>query len=172
MKTSDIELKKGDYVVHSAHGVGKVMGVENKELNGKKKKLYRIKTNNFVYWIPVKKTAGKKIRKVSSPHTFQNMLSLIRKRPKIIARQYRSRKKQVSSALKTPSLRSRARMIRDLYGRQIRKDLNFNDQLALEKLKKNFIEEWSVSAGIDKATAKKKLDMALRKSASCIKAES
>ena len=168
MATSANDLKKGDYVVHAAHGVGKVLGIEKKELNGKLRKFYKVKTNSFTYWIPIKKFRKDKIRKVSSPHTFQNMLTLIRKKPKKIAQQYRSRKKKVTTALSESSLKAKARMIRDLYGRQMRKDLNFNDQMALEKLKKHFVDEWVVASGMKKDAAMEKLDKALNTSAAKI----
>lgn len=162
------KIEKGDYVVHTAHGVGMVTGVEKKELGGKLKEFYRVKTNSLTYWIPVKSVRKDKIRRVSSPHTFENMLSLIRRQPRKIAKQYRSRQKKVSTALTESSLRARARMIRDLHGRQVRKDLNFNDQMALEKLKKHFVEEWVIASGMEKKEAMEKLNQALSASAAKI----
>jgi RNA polymerase-interacting CarD/CdnL/TRCF family regulator len=165
-------IKKGDYVVHAAHGVGKVIDIEEKELGGKTRKYYKVKTNSLTYWVPVKIKRKDKIRKVSSPYTFRNMLSLIRRKPKTIAKQYRSRKKKVSTALTKISLKAKTRMIRDLYGRQVRKDLNFNDRMALEKLKKNFVDEWVVASGLKKDEAMEKLEKALGTSAAKIIKES
>lgn len=171
MAKSAKNIKQGDFVVHAVRGVGKVMGVEDKEINGKTKKFYKVETNSFTYWIPVEKVRIDMIRKVSSPNTFQNMLSLIRKRPKKIAKKYQARTKMVSTALMDSSLKGKARMIRDLHGRQVRKDLSFDDQMALEKLKKNFIEEWVIASGLKKDAAVKKLDKALITSASKIPLE-
>jgi RNA polymerase-interacting CarD/CdnL/TRCF family regulator len=168
LATSANSIKKGEYVVHAAYGVCKVIGKEEKELGGKTRKFYKVRTKSLTYWVPVKKMYGHQIRKVSSPYTFLNMLSLIRKKPKIIAKQYRTRKKKVSTALAESSLIAKTRMIRDLYGRQMRKDLNFNDQMALEKLKKHFVDEWVVASGIQMEDAKEKLEDALRKSAAKI----
>lgn len=168
MATSAISIKKGDYVVHAAYGVGKVIGMEEKELGGRARQFYKVKTNSLIYWVPVRKIRKEKIRKVSSPHTFLNMLSLIRKKPKPIAKQYRTRKKKVSTALTESSLIARTRMIRDLYGRQMRKDLNFNDQMALEKLKMHSVDEWVVASGLKKDEAIMKLEKALDTSAAKI----
>jgi CarD family transcriptional regulator len=161
-------IKKGDYVVHAVHGVGKVIGTEEKELGGRSGKYYKIKTNSLTYWVPVKKMRKDKIRKVSSPKTFKNMLSLIRRQPKKIAKQYRIRQMKVATAMTDSSLKAKAQMIRDLYGRQVRRELNFNDQMALEKLKKHFVDEWVVASGMKKDSAIKKLNKALGTSAAKI----
>ena len=157
--------QKGDYIVHTVHGVGKVMGVEEKEIGGKKKRLFKVKTSLYTYWIPVNAICQEKVRKVCSPRTFQNMLSLIRKKPEDIAEQYGRKKRKVTTTLVDSSLSTKARLIRDLHGCQVRRELNFNDQMMLEKLKQQFVEEWAVASGLKKSLIMKKLEDALEESA-------
>lgn len=166
MAISTRKLKKGEYVVHHKYGVGQVRSIDKKTLNGKKKSLYRIKTPEMTFWLPVKEDHTRVIRKVSAPSTFRSTLFLIRKKPKKIAKHHRSRKKKIKNRAMDLSLTKKARIMRDLYGRQVRKNLNFQDQMTLEKLKRQFVREWAVSAEIDHDEALHKLEDALITSAS------
>ena len=93
------------------------------------------------------------------------MLSLIRKKPEDIAEQYGRKKRKVTTTLVDSSLSTKARLIRDLHGCQVRRELNFNDQMMLEKLKQQFVEEWAVASGLKKSLIMKKLEDALEESA-------
>jgi len=172
MAVSDRMLEKGDWVVHHLHGVGQIKGVVKRKVNGKKQMYYRVQTNDLTYYLQVSEDHIKEIRSVSAPSTFRSMLSLIRKEPKQIAEHHRTRKKRIQKAATKLSLKAKARMIRDLYGRQIRKKLNFRDQMTLEKLKKQFVAEWAVSdEKLDKEEAMRKLNDALYTSATRMEAE-
>jgi RNA polymerase-interacting CarD/CdnL/TRCF family regulator len=166
MAASDRIFKKGEYIVHHRYGVGHVEGVEKKMINGKKRTFYRVKTNEMTYWLPVSKDHTGDIRKVSAPSTFRSVLSLIRKKPEKIAEHHRSRKKEIKNQSLDLALNTKARIMRDLYGLQVQRELNFQDQNTLEKLKKQFIAEWIVAEDIDESEAMRKLEDALYTSAS------
>jgi RNA polymerase-interacting CarD/CdnL/TRCF family regulator len=91
-------------------------------------------------------------------------LSTIRKKPQKLDNTYRLRSKHKSDELAKCSLIANARLIRDLHARNRKKRLHVNEKRILEKIKEQFINEWSVSAKISKAEAVNKLSDALLKS--------
>ena len=168
MAASERLFKKGEYIVHHRYGVGEVEGIDKKLLEGEKQIFYRVKTSEMTYWLPVSVDHTSDIRKVSSSSTFHSVLSLIRKKPEKIAKHHRSRTDKIKSRASDLALTTKARIMRDLYGRQVKKNLNFQDQMTLDKLKKQFAAEWVVAEDIDQLEAMRKLEEALFESASKI----
>jgi len=158
-------LKKGDWIVHVAHGLGKVVGMDSKEYHGHTKVFYKVKTEDITYWLPVSEGHSANIRPVRAPSTFRTELSNIRKKPKVIADNQRTRNKCIRDGLTTPSLHAKAQLIRDLFGRRKRRKLNFQDKNILDKLKKHFVREWALVADIDQKEAMLRLNQALADSA-------
>jgi len=74
------------------------------------------------------------------------------------------RSKLIIEAVKDPSLYSKACMIRDLNGKQQESKLNFTEEDAFLKMKKQLINEWSVVEDMDRKVVEEKLEKALQTS--------
>jgi RNA polymerase-interacting CarD/CdnL/TRCF family regulator len=159
-----MDLKENKRIVHAAHGVGTIKGVATKLIDGRKKVFYTVKTDKLTYWIPANDPNTERIRKVRAPSTFQSALTLIRKKPEKLANNFRSRLKYINEELAKCSLKSNATLIRDLHGRNMEKSLHINESRIFDKLKAQFIKEWSISAGIKIEKAEQKLNDALAES--------
>jgi RNA polymerase-interacting CarD/CdnL/TRCF family regulator len=96
-----------------------------------------------------------------APSTFKRAISEIRKKTKKLDNAYRLRSKHIRDELAKCSLIANARLIRDLHARNREKRLHVNENRILEKIKEQFINEWSVSAEISKAEAENRLNDAL-----------
>jgi len=156
-----MDLKENGTIVHTAHGVGKIKGTTTKVIDGHKRLFFTVKTDKLTYWIPAKDPNTERIRKLRAPSTFQTVLSLIRKKPKKLSNNFRSRLKHLNKELAKCSLKANAILIRDLHGRNMEKSLHINESRIFEKLKKNFVREWAISAGIVEEEALGKLEEAL-----------
>jgi RNA polymerase-interacting CarD/CdnL/TRCF family regulator len=164
MTTLQQVYSKGDWIVHAYYGVGQVKGKDKKTLAGEKQSFFKVKTFNGVYWLPIKKADVDHIRPLASKYQLRRALSLIRKAPKELPNDYKQRGKAISQALKDVSLYAKARMIRDLNGKKFTSKLNISDQEALEKMKKQFLNEWAVVKDQDHHELEEKLNQALHTS--------
>jgi CarD family transcriptional regulator len=164
MSTQDEIFSKGDWIVHANYGVGQVRQKEKKILEGVKRVFFRVKTFNGVYWLPVKNTAVPHIRPLASEYQIRKALSLIRKPPNVLTKDYKQRGKEISETLSSGSLYSVARIIRDLHGRKITVKLNQTEVALLEKITQRFLNEWSVVKGKDVEVLAQKLESALQAS--------
>ena len=153
-----MKLKENNQIVHAAHGVGTIKGTTTKVIDGQKKRFFTVKTNKLTYWIPVKDPSVERIRKLRAPSTFQTVLTLVRKNPKKLSNNFRTRLKYINEQLTKCSLKANATLIRDLYARNMEKGLHINESRIFDKLKQQFIEEWSISAGMEKEEAEEKLN--------------
>jgi RNA polymerase-interacting CarD/CdnL/TRCF family regulator len=152
---------KGDWIVHARYGVGQVKGVEKKQLEGEMKLFYKVKTFDCAYWLSVMRADAEYIRPVTSPYKIRQALTQMRRPPKPLPENHTKRNKAISDAVGGTSLYPKARMIRDLHGKQAESRLNFTEEDALLKLKQQFVNEWSVVAGEECAELHEKLEKAL-----------
>ena len=164
MSVQQNTYSKGDWIVHAHYGVGQVRGIEKKELDGEKKVFFRVKTFDGVYWLSVVRTDVDYIRPITSEYQIRRALTMIRKPPKKLPENHTKRNKLIVEAVRDPSLYSKARMIRDLNGKQQESKLNFTEEDAFLKMKKQLLNEWSIVKGMDRDVLEEKLEKALETS--------
>jgi RNA polymerase-interacting CarD/CdnL/TRCF family regulator len=148
---------KGDWIVHAYYGVGQVKEMEKKELEGEKQTFHRVKTFDGEYWLSVSGTEVEYIRPIASEYQFNRALTMVRKSPEELPESYTQRGKMISEAVKDSSLYTKACMIRDLHGREKEAKLNFAEEDALSRMKKQFLDEWSVIKNVDREILEEKL---------------
>jgi RNA polymerase-interacting CarD/CdnL/TRCF family regulator len=161
MNVQQNTYERGDWIVHANYGVGQIRELEEKELDGAKKEFYRVKTFNGVYWLSVSRTDVEYIRPVTSEYKINRALKMIRQTPENLPENHTERSKVIKEAIKDPSLYTKACMIRDLHGKEQESKLNFTEEDAFLKMKKQFLNEWSVIKDVDREILEEKLDQAL-----------
>jgi len=164
MNIQPATFSKGDWIVHARYGVGQVKGIEKKELEGEKKLFFKVKTFEGVYWLSVVRTDAEYIRPITSEYQIKRALTIIRRPPKELPENHTQRNKAISDALNDPSLYTKARMIRDLNGKQQDSRLNFTEEDAFLKMKGQLLNEWSVVKDMERQALEEKLERALETS--------
>jgi len=162
MKIQTPTFSKGDWIVHARYGVGQVKGIEKKELDGEKKLFFRVKTFEGVYWLSIFKTDVEYIRPITSEHQIKRALTIIRKPPEKLPENHTLRNKIITEATNDSSLYHKARMIRDLNAKQQESKLNFTEEDAFLKMRKQLLNEWAVVTGADPEELEIKLEKALQ----------
>jgi RNA polymerase-interacting CarD/CdnL/TRCF family regulator len=85
-----------------------------------------------------------------------------------MAQDYRVREREISEAFAACSLKSLAKLIRDLYGRRARGKMSMREEDILEKAKTHFTNEYAVAVDTDLEDAQEILESALGQSTSSI----
>jgi RNA polymerase-interacting CarD/CdnL/TRCF family regulator len=169
MKKTGMNLKKGDWIVHAYHGLGQVMGFSSKMIGGEKSVCLEMKTATLTCWLPIPDSGINHIRLVSTPSNFEEALMTISALPDLLDDDYRVRTSYINEEIAKGSLISRAKIIRDINGGNVRKSIEFNEKSTLQKLKLQFVEELMVVCHLNKQTAETKLDKALQKSSESLR---
>jgi len=152
---------KGDWIVHAHYGVGQVGEMEKKELDGEEQIFHRVKTFDGEYWLSISGMDVEYIRPIASAYQIKRALTMVREKPEELPESYTQRGRMISDAIKDSSLYTKACMIRDLHAREQEARLNFAEEDALMKMKKQFLDEWSVIKNVDREILEEKLDEAL-----------
>ena len=164
MTMQPVPYSKGDWIVHAHYGVGQVKGIEKKELEGEKKLFFKVKTFDSIYWLSVGRTNVDYIRPITSGYQIKRALTIIRRPPKKLPENHTKRNKLIIEALHDPGIKPKARMIRDLNGKQHESKLNFTEEDAFLAMKKKLLNEWSIIEGTDREVLEEKLEKALETS--------
>ena len=161
MDVRESTYETGDWIVHANYGVGQIRELEEKKLDGEKQDFFRVRTFNGEYWLSVARAGVEYIRPITSEYKINRALTMIRKAPEELPEKHTERSKVISEAIKDPSIYTKACMIRDLKGKEQDSKLNFTEEDAFLKMKKQFLDEWSVIKDVDREVLEEKLDKAL-----------
>ncbi len=164
MAKVELELSEGDWIVHSSHGLGQITGMDTKDLLGDRKVFYVVKTDSVTYWLPVSESSSDRIRPVASSSKFDEAIKILTDQPKPLNENFRIRLAYIKEQMKDGSLLTKAALIRDMYARDIQKDVHINERKILDNLQKQFINEWAAACGINESEAQSQLRKALKES--------
>lgn len=169
MTKSSLELSKGDWIVHSRHGLGQVTGTDTKALAGVSQDFYVVRTESITYWLPKGELDSERIRPVANNEAFSEALEILSQAPKRLDENFRRRLADIHDRVQACSLKTKAALIRDMYARDVEKDVHVNERKILDTLQDQFINEWVAACGIDPETAMDQLRKALNLSSANLK---
>ena len=164
MSSAEQTYKKGDWVVHLIYGVGQVRKIEKKPIGGNMKKCYRVRTNDGVFWLPTDNADNERVRPIAGSKRIQRALKALKSAPKKMAANFQSRRKRIRRVTLDGDLDTDLKLVRDLNARQFKKGLNDTEQDAFNTIVKRFLQEWSLSKGIEIEEAHHRLERFLQES--------
>jgi len=160
-----LRFKIGDWIVHASYGVGKVVDILDKDVDGNQQTFFKVSTEDIEYWLPVENADAEHITSIRSEKDFNQAIQIISKPPKPMSEPHNQYKRLIYERWLDCSLPARAALIRDLNGRNAIKRLNYDEKETCNKAEKSFIEEWVITdPSLTTAAARKRLDDALSKS--------
>jgi len=151
----------GDWIIHVFYGLGQIIGIDQKTLEGEERMFLKVKTSDSLYWIPISNTDNDRIRPLATKGQFRHALSIIQQAPEKMAENYLQRRKDISQNLLDVSLYSKVRMIRDLHGRKSITKYDSSDHYVLDNIKDQFLNEWTLVMDEDREVLEIKLNDAL-----------
>lgn len=154
----------GDWLVHLIYGVGQVKKLEKRPIGGVQKMCYHVRTEDGVFWLPVDNADNERVRPIAGPKRIQRALDALKQAPKKMAGNFQTRRKRIRRVSLDGDLSTDLRLVRDLNARQFKKGLNATEQDAFNTIVKRFLQEWSLSRGIEIREARQKLDRFLQES--------
>lgn len=165
-----LRFKIGDWIVHYSYGVGEVVDIVEKVLDGQEETYFKVSTADIEYWLPSEKADAEHISPIRSKKEFDQALKIIAKPPDLMTDPPSRHSRMIYERWLDGSLPARAALIRDLHGMNDVKKLNYDEKRAYDKAEKFFINEWVISnPSLSTITAKKMLNEALKVSSQSAK---
>ncbi len=159
-----LDLDRGDWIVHSRYGLGQVVAVEEKSLAGKDQLYFNVKTETFNYWLSKDNLNSGRVRHLGESVEFYEALNLISSEPELLDENFHNRLQSIKDLISENSILSKAQLIRDMNGRNVRKDIHSNERNILETQKDQFINEFALACQVSENDARDQVRSALEKS--------
>lgn len=139
-------FKKGTKVVHKAHGVGTIHGVETLQLGGVSQDYYLLKidASGLVVRFPTGNISGQ-VRGLADEKEIQQVYDILSSPPRNYSMVWNIRKKKFLEKLKSGDLFEIAEVLRDLSRLGNGKELSFGEKEMLEKARERIINEISAA---------------------------
>ncbi|MBI3361270.1 MAG: hypothetical protein HY023_09185 [Chloroflexi bacterium] len=157
-----MQFKVGDLVVHPAHGVGRIVGLEEKRLLGEERLYYEVTTQKSTVWVPVEPEPATGIRPMTVKADLARYRSLLKSRPAVLNPDHRQRHLEIAERLREGSFRTLCEVVRDLTARSWLKPLSDADTVSLRKARESLCQEWAAAEGVPHAEAVTEIDELLQ----------
>ena len=155
--------QKGDGVVHPSYGVGRIQGIETRQISGEEASYYHLKieaTGSHI-WIPVDKLA-EDVRPLTQPEKFKEALAILERPPRKMATNIKQRTKRIAEVRAQNSPTTLARLLRDLWARQKEYGvLSQTETAAMRRITDRFLGEWAACMGLEFDVVAQKLEQRL-----------
>lgn len=156
-----MELKTGDWVMHCAHGLGQIIGLEEQVNNGKTIVYYMVQLTDLTIWVPADENLKNRLRYPSTKDEFQKGLSILTSKAESLPTDRRQRTLQLQEAMKDGRTESLCRVIRDLQAVRGKKTWSEYDSTILKRAQKALSSEWSYVNSISPKEAEIQLNQSL-----------
>jgi CarD family transcriptional regulator len=162
-----LEFRSQDWVVYPAHGVGRIVSIEENEVAGMKLELFVIsfEKDKMTLRVPVAKARAVGMRRLSSPDVVQSALATLKGRARIKRTMWSRRAQEYEQKIHSGDLISIAEVVRDLHRASGQPEQSYSERQLYEAAIGRLAREVAAVERIDEVAALKRLETALVKAA-------
>ncbi|MCY4549961.1 MAG: CarD family transcriptional regulator [Defluviicoccus sp.] len=160
-------FSEGDYVVYPTHGVGRVLGVEDREVAGFDLKLFVIsfEAEKMTLRVPVDKVKDSGLRKISSRAKMKTALTTLKGRARGKRTMWSRRAQEYDAKINSGDPVSIAEVVRDLHRAADQPDQSYSERQMYEAALERLAQELALVEKIDRAAAVERLEAVLERPA-------
>ncbi|MDR0625634.1 MAG: CarD family transcriptional regulator [Holosporales bacterium] len=145
----------GEFVVYPAHGVGRLVDIENHEIGGTTVGLYVINfdKDHMVLRLPVEKAIAAGLRGLSGKEEMQAALKMLAVKTKKKKTMWSRRAQEYEAKINSGTVGSLADVIRELYICQVSGEQSYSERQIYQTAMERFVRELSLIEDIDEEEA-------------------
>ncbi|GAA0288255.1 CarD family transcriptional regulator [Rhodovulum strictum] len=162
-KTKKAEFRPNDYVVYPAHGVGKIMSIEEQEIAGIPLELFVIsfEKDKMTLRVPTNKATEIGMRSLSTPDIVSKAMATLKGKAKVKRAMWSRRAQEYEQKINSGDLISIAEVVRDLHRTDDQREQSYSERQLYEAALERLTREVAAVAGVDEAGAQKQVDEVL-----------
>ncbi len=154
-------FKTGDLAVYPAHGVGKVVGIETREVSGIGTCFYIIKVldTDATIMVPVQNAGHVGLRKIMKKSQVSEVHDILKDHDESVVdtQTWNRRYREYTEKIKSGSVMELAKVLRDLYILKFDKELSFGERKMFDTAKTLLVKELSVAQKTNEDTVEEEL---------------
>jgi CarD family transcriptional regulator len=158
-----LPFAKGDYVVYPTHGVGKVTGIEKREVAGFNLQLFVIlfDSEKMTLRVPVEKVTDSGLRKISSKDKMQAVTATLKGRARSKRTMWSRRAQEYEAKINSGDPVAIAEVVRDLYRAAGQPEQSYSERQMYEAALERLVNEYALVEKLDVEAATEKIENVL-----------
>ena len=155
-----LPFAKGDYVVYPTHGVGKVTGIEKREVAGFNLQLFVIMfdSEKMTLRVPIEKVADSGLRKISSKDKMQAVVATLKGRARSKRTMWSRRAQEYEAKINSGDPVAIAEVVRDLYRAAGQPEQSYSERQMYEAALERLVHEFALVERLDVEAATQKIE--------------
>ena len=161
------DFRANDYVVYPAHGVGRIISIEEQEIAGVRLELFVIsfEKEKMTLRVPTAKANSVGMRTLSSPDLVAKALETLKGRARVKRAMWSRRAQEYEQKINSGDLISIAEVVRDLHRAEDQPEQSYSERQLYEAALERLTREVAAVNGLDEAGAQKTVDALLERRA-------
>ncbi len=162
-KTKKAEFRPDDFVVYPAHGVGKILSIEEQEIAGLQLELFVIsfEKDKMTLRVPTAKAAEVGMRSLSTPEMVARALQMLKGKAKVKRAMWSRRAQEYEQKINSGDLLAIAEVVRDLHRTDEQREQSYSERQLYEAALERLTREVAAVSGTDEAGAQRQVDEVL-----------
>ena len=160
-------FKVSELVVYPAHGVGKIIQIEEQEIAGAKLELYIVdfEKEKLRLKVPTSRAEQKGMRRLSDKSQIESALKVLKGRARIKRTMWSRRAQEYDAKINSGDIMAVAEVVRDLYRSERQPEQSYSERQLFEQAHDRMAREIAAVKKIDDDQAVKELEEFLSKNA-------
>ncbi|MBM3556562.1 MAG: CarD family transcriptional regulator [Alphaproteobacteria bacterium] len=159
-----VQFSTNDFVVYPTHGVGRITGIEEREIGGIKHKLFVIsfEKDKMTLRVPVTQATQTGMRRLSTPKEMQTALLTLKGRSRVKRTMWSRRAQEYEAKINSGDPVAIAEVVRDLHRNVGQPEQSYSERQLYEAALARLARELAAVETIDEEAATEKLEQVLR----------
>jgi CarD family transcriptional regulator len=160
-------FRTNEYIVYPAHGVGRIVSIEEQEIAGATLELFVInfEKDKMTLRVPTSKLASVGMRKLSEEKIVKKALTTLKGKARVKRTMWSRRAQEYEAKINSGDLVSIAEVVRDLYRSEAQPEQSYSERQLYEAALDRMAREIAAVERMDEASAVAKIDDVLSKTA-------
>jgi CarD family transcriptional regulator len=159
-KDRKTEFRPNDFVVYPAHGVGRIVSIEEQEIAGIKLELFVIsfEKDKMTLRVPTSRASQVGMRSLSTPDVVSKAMATLKGKAKVKRAMWSRRAQEYEQKINSGDLVSIAEVVRDLHRADDQREQSYSERQLYEAALERLTREVAAVSGTDEVMAAKKVD--------------
>ena len=159
-KAKKLDFRPNEFVVYPAHGVGKIISVEEQEVAGFALELFVIsfEKDKMTLRVPTNKAIEVGMRALSSPDVVSRAMTTLKGKAKVKRAMWSRRAQEYEQKINSGDLIAIAEVVRDLHRTDDQREQSYSERQLYEAALERLTREVAAVSGSDEMEAQRQVD--------------
>ncbi|WP_300518755.1 CarD family transcriptional regulator [Aliiroseovarius sp.] len=158
-KAKKLDFRPNEFVVYPAHGVGKIISIEEQDIAGLQLELFVIsfEKDKMTLRVPTNKATEVGMRSLSSPDVVSKAMDTLKGKARVKRAMWSRRAQEYEQKINSGDLIAIAEVVRDLHRNDDQREQSYSERQLYEAALERLTREVAAVGGGDELAAQKKV---------------